>query len=208
MSRAFHENSGVAHSRHNAVAPHEVHLVGIGARHVFCQESALCQHAFCCLSVSGRVEVVEAVGQYAYGLKPLFECIAMCSDVHTVSQSAHHEHTIAAYLAQTVDEVPHDILPVDSAMARTHDVDDAYLVEVCRPFIIKDERSVGAFGESLGVCVVTPAENSHPVLLCPLVFLFGTVDMRLAVAYAFHQFWGGIGYDLTHVFAVVDDGCG
>ena len=86
--------------------------------------------------MSGRVEVVESVGQYGNGFETLLQSVAMGCDVHAVGQTAHHQHPIAALLSQTGDEMAHGVLAVEGAMARAHDVDDAHLVEVGRTFIV------------------------------------------------------------------------
>ena len=90
--RALHDNRCVRDTGHDAIAPHEISLVGIRPRDVFCQQSAgLFRHAACRLQVQGGVDTVQTMGQNAHRRQGIFQTGPVCVDIHPIRKPANHQ---------------------------------------------------------------------------------------------------------------------
>ena len=67
-ARTLHKDRGIAETRRDAVAPHEVELVGLRARHILGDEASMADHLVGGVAVSRRIKRVEAVRQDGNGL--------------------------------------------------------------------------------------------------------------------------------------------
>ena len=145
--------------------------------------------------------------QHAHSLKALLERLAVGTDVYAVSQSAHDEHA-RTQLSQVGDKAAYDVLSVDRAAARAHDVDDALLVEVGIALVVEHQRRVGAVVESLRIVAAAIAEHPYAMLHGPRILYLGTMGGVAAVAESLYQPGRGVGHQLAYVGAMLHDGRG
>ncbi len=86
MSGALYQDAGIRHSRHDAVAAHEVYFVGVGLGKELGEQSALLYHSRSRIPVADGVEVIKTMSQHAYGFVAVGEGLAVCHDIHAVGQ--------------------------------------------------------------------------------------------------------------------------
>ena len=84
MSSTLYQNAGIRHSRHDAVAANEVDFICIRLSKKLGEQTALLYHSGCRFPVLARVEVVEAMSQYAHGFVAAGECLAMSHDIYAI----------------------------------------------------------------------------------------------------------------------------
>ena len=86
MLGRLHQHTGIRHASHDAVAPHEVHLVGIGSCHVLGEQSTLRKHFHGCFTVARRIQLVESVGQHAHCREAVVQRLTVRLDINTISR--------------------------------------------------------------------------------------------------------------------------
>ena len=122
-------DGGVTHTCHNAVSFHEILPVGIGSACKFGQQTSLFQHADGCLPMFGRINAVQSVGQYTYGLEMILQGGAMCMDINAVCQSAYYQGVWAQY-RQVGKETGADILPIRGGMTGSYYINNMQRVQI------------------------------------------------------------------------------
>ena len=92
MGSRLHEDARIRHSSHDAVAPHEVALVGICACHKFREQSTVIYHLASHVLVGSGIEIIESVSHHAHCVISHGKSLLMGIDINTIGQSAHHQH--------------------------------------------------------------------------------------------------------------------
>ena len=169
----FHDDDGVGHARHDAVAAEEVVAFRLRAGQEFGQQAALGQHVGSRLAVDGGVDAVQAVGQYGDSGHAVGQGGAVGGDVDAVGQSADHQQVGTAG-----GEVAHKLVAPLPAIIRgaagAHHADYTEAVQIGLSAVEEEERGVLAFAEAGGVAFVAEGEAGDAVLLGKGQFLLGT----------------------------------
>ena len=150
------------------------------------------------------IEVIQTVSQHAHGFIAAGECLAVRHDVHSVGKSAHDKH-VRRELLQVGDEAADEVFAVRCAVAGSHDVDDALLVEIGVAFIEEDEGCVIAVFEALRIAVVVHRNGFYSVAYVVLQFFLSAFSGFFAVLDSAHEFIRGIGEDVSEVVLVLQD---
>ena len=204
MSCALYQDAGIRHSRYDAVAAHEVYLISVCTGKEFGEQSALFYHSCRRFPMLTGVEVIQTVSQHAYGFVAVGECLAVRHDIHSVGKSAYDEH-VGRELLQVGDEAADEVFAVRRAVAGSHDVDDALLVEVGVAFIEEDEGCVIAVFEALRIAVVVHRNGFYSVAYIVLQFFLSAFSGFFAVLDSAHEFIRGIGEDVSEVVLMLQD---
>ena len=204
MRSALYQDAGIRHSRHDAVAAHEVNLIGVCLGKEFGEQSALLYHSRCRIPVLAGIEVIEAMSQYAHGFVAAGERLSVRHDVYAIGQAAHDEHT-GGELLQVGDEAADEVFAVRGAVAGSDDVDDPLLVEVGVAFIEEHQRGVVAILESLGIAVVVHRYRLYAVSDVVFQFYFCAFARLVAVLEGVHKLIRGIWEEASDVVSMLHD---
>ena len=144
LRRTLHKDGGVAQTRRDAVAPHEVDLVGLRVGHILGDKPTMRHHLVGRVAMALRIEGVEAMGQHRHRVHLVGQGIAVCMNVDPIGQSAHNER-IGTAPPQVGHKTPDQVLAIGRAVARANNIDDPPGVEVGRSPIEQRKRRVGRF---------------------------------------------------------------
>ena len=128
----------------------------------------------------------------------------MGADVHTVGQSAHHEH-LGAPLAQFGHEAAYEVLSVDGASARAYDTHHTACVEVGRAFVVEHQGCVVTLLEALRVVVIGQGEDTDAVFPGIRLLGLGLLQPGSDALEGFHHAGSGIGHTVGQILAVLHD---
>ena len=158
------------HARHDAVAPHEVALVGVGARGVFREQCAASfNHLPCRVAVHRRIDAVEAVGQHADGVCAAVHGRAVRHDVHAVGEAAHNQHVRHEAFQFGAKLAAHQS-PVFRDMARAHYRHDVLPVQIGVAFLVEQGRGVGAVAQQKGEIRVVERQDANGMAFAEIQF--------------------------------------
>ena len=102
------------------------------------------------------------MGQNANRGVTIFQSLAMGIDIYTISQSTHNQHLRTIGL-QVCNKTTNQILSVSGDSTCTNDADDLGLIQIGITFIIKYDRCIAAFTESLRIVVICQCQGSDLV---------------------------------------------
>ena len=131
----LHQNGSVRHTGYDAVALSEIVGQCLRLTHVFRQQSTVARHFGSRVAMLIGVYLVESVRHDTDGVKTVFQCTPMGTDVHSVGQSAHDQH-VGTQLSQFAHEVAYQVLSVGGALPCPHDVNHLRRIQVGGTFII------------------------------------------------------------------------
>ena len=127
--------------------------------------------------MTGRINLIQSVRQDTHRLITLLQRLPMSTDVYTVCQSADDEH-LRTLLTQVADEPSHQVLTVTGMVARSHDVDHVWLVQVGTTLVEQHYRRIRTFAEPLGIVCVVHRKHTNSFLRDKL-HLCGSPAQRL-----------------------------
>ena len=116
-------------------------------------------------------------------------------DIHSIGQTAHHQ-SIGAQGMQVSHEGGTQVLAILCDVACAHHRYHMRCIEVCLPFVIEYDGSIGAFLQSLWISLIVDAYTLYAVSHVPLQFLLGLFQMDVHVGQCFQ---GGLSCSREYV---------
>ena len=140
----------ISQSGNDPVALDEVRFIRFRAAGEVGQQSALLQHFYGSGAMSRGINPVETMRQYADSRQSGFECATVGTDIDAVSQSAYNQQIREGSRQRLYQFLCHRPT-IFRCVACTYNTDDAGRIQVCRPFIIEENRSIRTFPEAFGI---------------------------------------------------------
>ena len=139
------------------------------------EQTALGAHALGIVAVGSGIEAVEPVRQHRGRGQVVLQGGTVGTDVHTVGQSAHHEHALHL-LGQPLQQLGHHGTSVVGDAARAHHAER--VAGVARHMSLHEElrRGILTVGQQLRIVGIGQGEYAHPVFLAVVRFLLRTVE--------------------------------
>ena len=92
-------------------------------------------------------------------------------------------------------------------MACSHNIDDPFLVQVCRSFIKEHQRCIIAVAQSLRVSFVAHTERSNAIFQVIFQLHLSPAPCLVTVFQRFHEFRRGIRQNVSDMVFVLEYGC-
>ncbi len=130
--------------------------------------------------MSGRVEVIQSMSQYAHRLVAIYQGLAMRHDIYAIGKAAHDKH-LGRELLEVGDEATDAILAVRGAVAGAHDVDYSLLVEVGIALVEEHQWGIVAFLQALWIALVVHADRLDAIFQVVFQFHFSSLPCLVSV---------------------------
>ena len=169
MGGTFHHKSGGRHARYNAIATHKVAFIGIGARKVFGEQTAVAQHFACFLLMPTRINAIETMSKHAYRVDSIFQACTVCMNVYSVCQTTDYQR-VWQHLTQIFYQTITHLLAIFRDVSCAHNADTVRMVERCCATIEQDNGSILHLPQAQRIFIATIRNHFDAVFLTELHF--------------------------------------
>ena len=144
------------------------------------------EHLYSRIPMAVRIDLVKTMRQHSHCLVAIAQCLPVCTDIHTVGQTADHEY-LWTHLSEIGHQPTDQVFAVLRTLTGAHDAYDSRLVQIRIASEIDDEGRIGTLTKALRVVVIHRCQGADLMLLHECQFKFCPFHRFAPVFQGFHQ---------------------